>query len=160
MSELPEDWHEIKADKVFWDMVQEFREKDSMWSLLSEEDLQDDDNLYCMARDFVRWEGDPVFSVDFMNGYGEPASAKVKEVAGKFYVTGWVEDTLCGPYATIEEAARFIISCGNGDTFTGASSSLTDERMHKLCEEAAGSNDEFEINGVMHVRTKTGFIPA
>jgi hypothetical protein len=159
MSELPEDWHKIKADKVFWDMVQEFREKDSMWSLLSKEELQDDDNLHGMARDFVRSEGTPVFSVDFINGYGEPDSASVKEVAGKYYVTGWVEDTLCGPHATIEEAARFIISCGNGDTFMGASSSLPDERMHELCEEAAGSNNQFEINGVMHVMTKGGLVP-
>jgi hypothetical protein len=96
-----------------------------------------------------------------MNYHGRPASATVQEVAGKYYVTDWADPViLCGPYATIEEGARFIISCGDGDTFIGAASRrLPTDRMLELCAEAAGTNLEFEINGVMHVLTASGLEP-
>ena len=162
MSELPENWNEIKADKVFWDMVLAFRQKDSQWSQRSDEELLDDESeLHLMAVDFVRSEGDTVFSVYFENYYGQPASSTVQELAGKFYVTDWAEPvSLCGPFNTLEDGARCILDGGCGDTFTGASSGLPADRMRELFEEAAGTNNEFVINGVMHVRTKAGFIPA
>ena len=160
MSWIPENWNEIKADKAFWDLVLAFKEKDSRWS---QEKLPDEDEgqLHELAVGFVRSEGRTVFSVYFENYYGQPASSTVQEVAGKFYVTDWAEPvTLCGPFNTVEDGARCIIEGGCGDTFTGASSCLSSDRMRELFEEAAGSNNEFKINGVMHVRTKAGFVPA
>ena len=160
MSELPYNWIEIKADKAFWDLVLEFKEKNSRWS---QEELSDEDEhqLHELAVEFVRSEGDTVFSVYFENYYGQPASSTVQELAGKFYVTDWAEPvSLCGPFNTLEDGARCILDGGCGDTFTGASSGLPADRMRELFEEAAGTNNEFVINGVMHVRTKAGFIPA
>ena len=159
MSEVPENWKEIKGDKAFWDLVLAFKETSPDWATAELE--EDEGQEHSMALDFVKYEADPVFTLYFMNFYGEPTSASVKEVAGKFYVADWSEpNRIDGPYATIEEGAMSIISCGNGDTFTGASSSLPDDRMHAICAEAAGSNDEFKIDGVMHHRTKDGFIRA
>lgn len=160
MSELPYNWIEIKADKAFWDLVLEFKEKNSRWS---QEELSDEDEhqLHELAVEFVRLEGDTVFSVYYENYYGQPASSTVQELAGKFYVTDWAEPvSLCGPFNTLEDGARCILDGGCGDTFTGASSGLPADRMRELFEEAAGTNNEFVINGVMHVRTKAGFIPA
>jgi hypothetical protein len=159
MSEAPENWKEIKADKAFWDLVMKFKETSPDWA---EAELEEDEGEeYRMALDFVKYEADPVFTLYFMSFYGEPTSSSVKEVAGKFYVADWADPPFIeGPYPTIEEAAMGIIAGGNGDTFTGASSSLPDERMHALCEKAAGSNDQFKINGVLHDRTRDGFIPA
>lgn len=160
MSELPYNWIEIKADKAFWDLVLEFKEKNSRWS---QEELSDEDEhqLHELAVEFVRSEGDTVFSVYFENYYGQPASSTVQELAGKFYVTDWAEPvSLCGPFNTLEDGARCILDGGCGDTFTGASSGLPADRMREFFEEAAGTNNEFVINGVMHVRTKAGFIPA
>lgn len=159
MSDAPENWNEIKVDKGFWDLVLAFKDASSDWA---EVDLEDDaGEEHRMALDFVKYEADPVFTLYFMSFYGEPTSSSVKEVAGKFYVTDWADPViLCGPYATIEEGARFIISCGDGDTFTGASSRiLPTDRMLELCAEAAGTNDEFEVNGVMHVMTSSGLEP-
>jgi hypothetical protein len=158
MSWLPENWNEIKADKAFWDLVLAFKEKDSNWS---EAELEDDEvEEHRMAVDFVKYEGYPVFTLYFMSFYGEPTSSSVQEVAGKFYVADWSDPPLLdGPYATIEEGAMSILDGGNGDTFTGASSGLPVERMHALCGKAAGSNDQFKINGVLHDRTRDGFIP-
>lgn len=160
MSVLPYNWNEIKADKAFWDLVLEFKEKNSRWS---QEELADEDEhqLHELAVEFVRFEGDTVFSVYFENYYGQPVSSTVQELAGKFYVTDWAEPvSLCGPFNTLEDGARCILDGGCGDTFTGASSGLPADRMRELFEEAAGTNNEFVINGVMHVRTKAGFIPA
>jgi hypothetical protein len=160
MSVLPYNWKEIKADKAFWDLVLEFKEKNSRWS---QEELADEDEhqLHELAVEFVRSEGDTVFSVYFENYYGQPASSTVQELAGKFYVTDWAEPvSLCGQFNTLEDGARCILDGGCGDTFTGASSGLPADRMRELFEEAAGTNNEFVINGVMHVRTKAGFIPA
>jgi hypothetical protein len=158
MSDAPENWNEIKADKGFWDLVLAFKEASSDWA---EVDLEDDaGEEHRMALDFVKYEADPVFTLYFMSFYGEPTSSSVKEVAGKFYVADWADPPyIDGPYATIEEAARGIIVCGNGDTFTGASSCLPDDRMLVLCEEAVGSNVEFEVDGVMHVMTASGLEP-
>ena len=160
MSEPPSNWKEIRGNKVFWDLVMAFRQSDEVWSKTEIED-EDDGSQHELALDFVKSEGALVFSLSFMNYHGRPASATVQEVAGKFYVTDWADPvTICGPYATVEEGARFIISCGDGDTFTGASSSrLPAERILALCEEAAGTNDEFEVNGVMHVMTPSGLEP-
>ena len=160
MSEPPLNWNEIKGDKVFWDLVMAFKESDDVWSK-AEIDDEDDGSQYELALDFVKSEGVLVFSLSFTNYHGRPASATVQEVAGKFYVTDWADPViLCGPYATIEEGARFIISCGDGDTFTGASSRrLPTDRILELCAEAAGTNDEFEVNGVMHVMTPSGLEP-
>lgn len=159
MSEAPENWKEIKADKAFWDLVMKFKETSPDWAEVELE--EDEDEEHRLAVDFVKYEADPVFTLYFMSFYGEPTSSSVKEVAGKFYVADWADPALIeGPYETIEEAAMGIIAGGNGDTFTGASSSLPDERMHPLCEKAAGSNDQFKINSVLHDRTGDGFIPA
>ena len=158
MSDIPENWSEIKADKAFWDLVLAFKETSPDWAKAELE--EDEGEEYRMALDFVKYEADPVFTLYFMSFYGEPTSSSVKEVAGKFYVADWSEPhRIDGPYATIEEGAMSIIECGNGDTFTGASSSLPDDRMHALCAEAAGSNDEFEIDGVVHVWGESGFVP-
>jgi hypothetical protein len=157
MSDVPENWKEIKADKAFWDLVLAFKQTSPDWAEAEFEDEVDEHNL---AHAYVKYEADPVFTLYFMNFYGEPTRSSVKEVAGKFYVADWSEPPLInGPYATIEEGAMSIIECGNGDTFTGASSSLPDDRMHALCAEAAGSNDEFKIDGVMHVWGESGFVP-
>ena len=160
MSEPPSNWNEIMGDKVFWDMVLAFKKSDKVW-LKTEIDDEDDGSRHALALDFVKSKGVLAFSLFFMDCHGRPASATVQEVAGKFYVTDWADPViLSGPYATIEEGARFIISCGDGDTFTGASSGrLPAERMLALCEEAAGTNDEFEVNGVMHVMTAAGLEP-
>jgi len=160
MSEPPSNWNEIRGDKVLWDLVVAFKEADEVWSK-TEIDDEDDWSQHELALDFVKSEGVLVFSLYFMNYHGRPASATVQEVAGKFYVTDWADPViLCGPYATTEEGARFIISCGDGDTFTGASSCrLPTNRMLELCAEAAGTNVEFEINGVMHVMTASGLEP-
>jgi hypothetical protein len=161
MSELPANWNEIKADKVFWDMVLAFRQKDSQWSQRSDEELLDDESeLHLMAVDFVRSEGDTVFSVYFENYYGQPASSTVQELAGKFYVTDWAEPvTLCGPYATAKEGALSIVDPGDTDVFSGASSSLPADEMHSLCESLVRLGGQFELNGVMHVRTRAGLMP-
>lgn len=160
MSEPPSNWNEIRGDKVFWDLVMAFKQSDEVWSK-EEIDDEDDGSQHELALDFVKSEGVLVFSLYFMNYHGRPASATVQEVAGKYYVTDWADPViLCGPYATIEEAARFIIACGDGDTFTGASSrNLLADHMLALCAEAAGTNDEFEVNGVMHVMTSSGLEP-
>jgi hypothetical protein len=160
MAELPHNWNEIRADKGFWDLVRAFQEADSRWSI---EELSDEDEaqLHELALDFVTSEGDTVFGLDFVNHHGRPASATVQQVAGKFYVADWSDSPLlCGPHATVEAGAMEIISGGNGDTFTGASSSLPAGQMHALCAEAAGNNHVFKINGVMHIRTAEGFVPA
>jgi hypothetical protein len=158
MSELPYNWEEIKADKAFWELLLKFKAKDARWS--NEDVSEDESELHLMAIDFVLSEGVTAFSVSFEHHYGWPTSSTVQEVAGKFYVPDWAEPVmLCGPYATVEEAAMSIIEGGNGDSFTGVKSSLPIERLHALCEAAAGSSDEFMINGVLHVRTMSGFVP-
>jgi len=158
MSDPTSNWNKIKADKGFWDLVLAFKETSSDWA---EVDLEDDaGEEHRMALDFVKHEADPVFTLYFMSFYGEPTSASVKEVAGKFYVADWADPPyIDGPHATIEEAAKGIIAGGNGDTFTGASSCLPDERMLALCAEASGINVDFEVNGGMHGRTASGLQP-
>ena len=160
MSEPPSNWNEIRGGKVFWDLVKAFKESDEVWSKVEIDD-EDDGSQHELALDFVKSEGVIVFSLCFMNYHGRPVSATVQEVSGKYYVTDWADPViLCGPYATIEEAARFIIACGDGDTFNGAlSRKLPADRMLALCAEAAGTNVEFEINGVIHVMTESGLEP-
>ncbi len=81
MSEPPSNWNEIRGDKVLWDLVMEFKESDEVWSK-EENDDEDDCRLYDLAHDFISADGVTVFSADFSNGYGEPTTASVHEVAG------------------------------------------------------------------------------
>ncbi len=158
MSEPPSNWNEIRGDKVLWDLVMAFKESDEVWSK-EEIDDEDDCRLYDLAHDFISADGVTVFSADFSNGYGEPTTASVQEVAGKFYLIGWVDDEICGPYDTFEEAVDMIVLCFGDTTFTGAYSKRPVEWLLELCDNAVGIGQDFEINGVMHVMTDSGLEP-
>jgi len=158
MSEPPSNWNEIRGDKVLWDLVMAFKESDEVWSK-EEIDDEDDCRLYDLAHEFISADGDTVFSADFSNGYGEPATASIKEVAGKFYLIGWVDDEICGPFATFEGAVDMITSSFGEATFTGAYSSRPAEWLLELCDNVVGIGQDFEINGVMHVMTASGLEP-
>jgi hypothetical protein len=158
MSEPPSNWNEIKGDKVFWDLVMAFKESDAVWSK-EEIDDEDDGRQHDLARDFIRADGDTVFSADFLDGHDEPTTAEVQEVAGKFYLIGWVERQICGPFATFEGAVDMITSSFGEATFTGAYSSRPAEWLLELCDNVVGIGQDFEINGVMHVMTASGLEP-
>ncbi len=158
MSEPPANWNEIRGDKIFWDLVMAFKQSDEVWSK-TEIDEEDDCRLYDLAHEFISADGDTVFSADFSNGFGEPTTASVQEVAGKFYLIGWVDDEICGPYDTSEEAVDMIVMCFGDTTFTGAYSNRPVEWLLELCDHVVGIGQDFEINGAMHVMTSSGLEP-
>jgi hypothetical protein len=158
MSEPPSNWNEIRGDKVFWDLVMAFKESDEVWSK-TEIDDEDDGYLHELAYDFIRADGLTVFSADFLDGHDEPTTAEVQEVAGKFYLIGWVDDQICGSFDTFEQAVD-MITCYFGEaTFMGAYSSRPAEWLLELCDNVVGIGQDFEINGVMHIMTDSGLKP-
>ena len=158
MSEPPSNWNEIRGDKVFWDLVMAFKQSDEVWSK-EEIDDEDDGRQHDLAHDFIRADGNTVFSADFLDGHDEPTTAEVQEVAGKFYLIGWVERQICGPFDTFEEAVDMIVMCFGDTTFTGAYSNRPVEWLLELCDHVVGIGEEFKINGVMHVMTASGLEP-
>ena len=159
MSEPPSNWNKIKGDKVLWDLVMAFKQSDEVWSK-TEIDDEDDGCQHELAYDFIRADGDTVFSADFLDGHDEPTTAEVQEVAGKFYLIGWVErPAIGGPYDTFEEAVDMIVMCFGDTTFTGAYSNRPVEWLLELCDHVVGIGQDFEINGVMHVMTESGLEP-
>ncbi len=158
MSEPPSNWNEIRGDKVFWDLVMAFKEADEVWSK-TEIDDEDDGYQHELAYDFIRADGLTVFSADFLDGHDEPTTASVQEVAGKFYLIGWVDDQICGPFDTFERALEMITSYFGEATFTGAYSNRPVEWLLELCDNVVGIGQDFEINGVMHVMTDSGLEP-
>jgi hypothetical protein len=159
MSEPPSNWNEIRGDKVFWDLVMAFKESDEVWSK-EEIDDEDDGRQQDLAHDFIWAGGDTVFSADFLDGRDVPTTASVQEVAGKFYLIGWVErPAIGGPFDTFEEAVDMIVMCFGDTTFTGAYSNRPVEWLLEVCGHVVGIGQDFEINGVMHVMTASGLEP-
>ncbi len=158
MSEPPSNWNEIRGDKVFWDLVMAFKDADAVWSK-TEIDDEDDSCQHDLAHDFIRADGATVFAVDLLDAHDEPTTASVQEVAGKFYLIGWVERQICGPFATFEEALGMITCCFGEAAFTGAYSNRPAQWLLALCDNVVGIGQDFEINGVMHVMTDSGLKP-
>ena len=159
MSEPPSNWNEIRGDKVLWDLVLAFKQSDEVWSK-EEIDDEDDGRQQDLAHDFIWAAGDTVFSADFLDGRDVPTTASVQEVAGKFYLIGWVErPAICGPFDTFEEAVDMIVMCFGDTTFTGAYSNRPVDWLLELCDHVVGIGQDFEINGVMHVMTESGLEP-
>lgn len=180
MSELPDNWSDIKNDKAFWDEVKrmiladELHEaqyyEDTVKRLISgnKAELNDDEfdpdiyeeELHLLAIAAVL-NSKNVFCVFYENQYGKDSSSTVNELAGKFYVANWADPKMViGPNDTIEDAAEVILSCYSDGTFTGANSDLPIEQMRKLCAQSVPMRGGFEINGVKHTMTKAGLVPA
>jgi hypothetical protein len=157
MSEPPSNWKEIREDKVFWDLVMAFKKSDEVWSK-EEIDDEDDGRQHDLAHDFIRADGQTIFSADFLDGHDEPTTAEVQAVAGKFYLIGWVERQICGPFDTFEEAVDMITSYFGDATFTGAYSSRPVEWLLELCDNVVGIGENFEINGKPYVQTAAGLV--
>ena len=136
-----------------------FKQSDEVWSK-EEIDDEDDGRQQDLAHDFIWAAGDTVFSADFLDGRDVPTTASVQEVAGKFYLIGWVErPAICGPFDTFEEAVDMIVMCFGDTTFTGAYSNRPVDWLLERCDHVVGIGQDFEINGVMHVMTESGLEP-
>jgi hypothetical protein len=184
MSDLPDNWEEIKSDKAFWDEVKrmiaagELHEaqyyEETVAQLISgikpepDDEEFDPDNyeeeLHLLAIAAVINSKD-VFGVFYNDQYGEDNSSSVNELAGKFYVANWDDPKMIiGPFDSIHDGALQILHASTGDGFfTGAYSDLPIEEMRKLCESAVPMSQgggSLEINDVMHVMTKDGLVPA
>ena len=166
MSELPDNWAEIKNDKAFWDEVKrmiaagEIAEaklyRKAMKHFAAEEY---DYELHELAIAAVL-NSKVVFRVHYTGYHGGQMSSTVNEVAGKFYVANWADPAIViGPNPTIEDAAYAILSCYSDGTFTDAKSVLPINQMLKLCEQAVPVGGEFGVNGVKYVMTKDGLVP-
>jgi hypothetical protein len=180
MSELPDNWEEIKSDKAFWDEVKRMIAADVLHEaqyyeeatkrLTSGAEAEFDEEEYSAEEyDYELHElaiaavlnSKNVFSVFYNDQYGEDNSSSVNELAGKFYVADWSDPKMViGPNDTIEDAATVILSCYNDGTFTDAASNLPIDQMLKLCEQAVPMGGEFRVNGVKYVMTKDGLVPA
>jgi hypothetical protein len=180
MSELPDNWEEIKSDKAFWDKVKRMIAADELHEaqyyeeatkrLTSGAEAEFDEEEYSAEEyDYELHElaiaavinSKHVFSVFYNDQYGEDSSSSVNELAGKFYVADWSDPKMViGPNNTIEDAATVILSCYDDGTFTSAESNLPIDRMLKLCEQAVPMGGEFGVNGVKYVMTKDGLVPA
>lgn len=180
MSELPDNWAEIKNDKAFWDEVKRMIAagrlheaqyyEETVAQLISgikpepDDEEFDPDNyeeeLHLLAIAAVINSKD-VFRVFFNDQYGEDNSSSVNELAGKFYIANWADPQMViGPNDTIEDAASVILSCYDDGTFTDATSDLPIEQMLKLCEQSVPMGGEFGVNGVKYLMTKDGLVPA
>ena len=179
MSELPDNWAELKNNKEFWDEVKrmiaadELHEaqyyKETVAQLISgikpepDDDEFDPDNyeeeLHLLAIAAVL-NSKVVFRVHYTGYHGGQMSSTVNEVAGKFYVANWADPAIViGPNPTIEDAAYAILSCYSDGTFTDAKSVLPIGQMLKLCEQAVPVGGEFGVNGVKYIMTKDGLVP-
>jgi hypothetical protein len=166
MSELPDNWDEIKNDKAFWDEVKrmisagEIAEakfyKKAMKHFASKEYDYDLHELSILAV----LNSAVVFRVHYTGYDGQPMSSTVNQLGGSFYVANWADpEMVIGPNDTIEDAAAVILSCYSDGTFTDAVSDLPIDRMLKLCEQAVPMGGKFGVNGVKYVMTKDGLVP-
>lgn len=180
MSDLPDNWAEIKSDKAFWDEVKRMIAADELHEAQyyeeatkrltsgaeAEFDLEEygpeeyDYELHELAITAVL-NSKVVFRVHYTGYHGGQMSSTVNEVAGKFYVANWADPAIViGPNPTIEDAAYAILSCYSDGTFTAAASNLPIDQMLKLCEQAVPMGGEFGVNGIKYVMTKDGLVPA
>ena len=179
MSELPDNWEEIKSDKAFWDEVKRMIAADELHEaqyyeeatkrLTSGAEAEFDEEEYSAEEyDYELHElaitavlnSKVVFRVHYTEYHGGQMSSTVNEVAGKFYVANWADPAIViGPNPTIEDAAYAILSCYSDGTFTDAKSVLPIGQMLKLCEQAVPMGGEFGVNGVKYLMTKDGLVP-
>ena len=166
MSELPDNWAEIKNDKAFWDEVKrmiaagEIAEAKLYRKAMKHFALEDYDYELHELSIIAVLASKVVFTVYYEDYYGKETSSSVNELAGRFYVADWADPKMViGPNDTIEDAASVILSCYDDGTFTDATSDLPIEQMLKLCEQAVPVGGEFGVNGVKYVMTKDGLVP-
>jgi len=166
MSELPDNWEEIKSDKAFWDEVKRKMEageieeaklyKKAMKHFASEDYDYELHELSIIAVLNSR----VVFRVHFTEYQGGPTSSTVNELGGRFYIANWADPQMViGPNDTIEDAATMLLGFCSAGTFTDAESNLPIDQMLKLCEQAVPMGGEFGVNGVKYVMTKDGLVP-
>jgi hypothetical protein len=177
MSELPDNWEEIKSDEAFWDEVKRMI---SAGKLTEAEDYPEAVSHLITGAEFDLEEYGPeeydhdlnelsviavlnsreVFRVHYTGYHGGQMSSTVNEFGGRFYVANWADPKMViGPNDTIEDAATVILSCYDDGTFTGAASDLPIEQMLKICEQAVPMGGEFGVNGVKYLMTKDGLVP-
>lgn len=153
MSQIPENWNEIKADTAFWDGLKALQPDIALPD--DNEELHEAALKYIIIADtafYVRYEGE----------YGETHSS-VNVVAGKYYVGNWSQPLrLDGPYKTADEPAEGILSCFDeyGPIYEAWSRVISHERLLKICETAVAIGGEVVINEIKHVRALSGLIPA
>ena len=166
MSELPDNWEEIKSDKAFWDEVKrmiaagEIEEAKLHKNALNHFASNECDHELHELSVIAVLNSRVVFRVHYTGYHGGPMSSTVNELGGRFYVANWADPQMViGPNDTIEDAATVILSCYDDGTFTAAASDLPIEKMLKLCEQAVPIGGEFGVNGVKYVMTKDGLVP-
>ena len=166
MSELPDNWEQIKSNKAFWDEVKrmmaagEIEEaklyKKAMKHFVSEDYDYELHELSIIAVLNSR----VVFRVHYTGYHGGPMSSTVNELGGRFYIANWADPQMViGPNDTIEDSANVMLSVYKDGTFTSAESNLPIDRMLKLCEQAVPMGGEFGVNGVKYLMTKDGLVP-
>ena len=177
MSDLPDNWEEIKSDKAFWDEVKRMI---SAGKITEAEDYPEAVSHLITCAEFDLEEYGPeeynhdlnelsviavlnsrvVFRVHYTGYHGGQMSSTVNELGGRFYVANWADPQMViGPNDTIEDSANVMLSVYKDGTFTSAESNLPIDRMLKLCEQAVPMGGEFGVNGVKYLMTKDGLVP-
>ena len=148
MSQLPDNWEEIKADKAFWAVV--------MDATGCTELPEDDDELHELAMEGARCES--VFTFTVTGWHGEPTDCSIAEIAGKFYLPDFADpESLMGPYASVEAAFE---GCVEVDLILSVHSSLPYETILALCNPSISNGRQIGINDIPHIQTDEGLIPA
>ena len=167
MSELPDNWEEIKSDKAFWDEVKrmmaagEIEEAKLYKKAMKHFELEEFDHELHELSVIAVLNSRVVFRVHYTGYHGGPMSSTVNELGGRFFVANWADPQMViGPNDTIEDAANVMLSAYKDGTFTSAESNLPIDQMLKLCEQAVPMGGEFGVNGVKYVMTKDGLVLA
>ena len=166
MSELPDNWEEIKSDKAFWDEVKrkmeagEIEEAKLYKKAMKHFESEDYDHELHELSIIAVLNSRVVFRVHYTGYHGGPMSSTVNELGGRFYIANWADPQMViGPSDTIEDAAKVLLGFCSAGTFTDAASNLPIDQMLKLCEQAVPMGGEFGVNGVKYVMTKDGLVP-